>query len=354
MMTTVREGARMASSLGRRHLPLRTGSVCVQRFASTEAKKSSALADLDNASSFATGSPDEAAIQAFNSREKAAETGKKLPGNRYQYHPPKYYRGPLHPVQVPKSSDPTARDFVPGPFSFPRLKHTYESTIAPDLIAMTYQHTPPGSEVPVSNKGNLREWDESSPYHKNRPRRGPRGGGSSRLGLVERPIEWHNVPDIEAITINSFAPMGAQNKEYLHVCRAVIQAISGAFPEVTRVKHGVVQWGVRKGDKTGCKVTLKGAQAYDFLDKLITLVLPKIKDWPGIDATTGDSAGNLAFGMKPDWMAYFPEIEFNYDMYPARLMPGCDIFIKTTGTSDRQGRLLLEALGLPFYGKARH
>lgn len=83
MMTTVREGARMASSLGRRHLPLRTGSVCVQRFASTEAKKSSALADLDNASSFATGSPDEAAIQAFNSREKAAETGKKLPGNRF-------------------------------------------------------------------------------------------------------------------------------------------------------------------------------------------------------------------------------------------------------------------------------
>jgi large subunit ribosomal protein L5 len=172
--------------------------------------------------------------------------------------------------------------------------------------------------------------------------------------LVERPIEWHNVPEIEAITINSFAPLSSQNKEYLHVCRAVIQAISGSFPEVTKVKNGVVQWGVKKGDKTGCKVTLKGAQAYEFLDKLITLVLPKIKDWPGIEATTGDSAGNLAFGLQPAWMAYFPEIEFNYDMYPARLMPGCDIFIKTTGTSDRQGRLLLEALGLPFFGKARH
>lgn len=72
----------MASSLGRRHVPLRTGLVCVQRFASTETKKSSALADLDNASSFATGSPDDAAIQAFNSREKAAEAGKRLPGNR--------------------------------------------------------------------------------------------------------------------------------------------------------------------------------------------------------------------------------------------------------------------------------
>jgi large subunit ribosomal protein L5 len=83
---------------------------------------------------------------------------------------------------------------------------------------------------------------------------------------------------------------------------------------VTRVKHGVVQWGVRKGDKTGCKVTLRGGAAYEFLDKLITLVLPKIKDWPGINATTGDSAGNLAFGLRPAWMAYFTEIEFNYDV----------------------------------------
>jgi large subunit ribosomal protein L5 len=134
------------------------------------------------------------------------------------------------------------------------------------------------------------------------------------LGIIERPIAWHNIPEIESVTINSFAPLGAQNKEYLHVCRAVVQAISGAFPEVTRVKHGVVQWGVRKGDKTGCKVTLRGGAAYEFLDKLITLVLPKIKDWPGINATTGDSAGNLAFGLRPAWMAYFPEIEFNYDV----------------------------------------
>lgn len=68
--------------------------------------------------------------------------------SRYQYHPPKYYRGPLHPVQCPPSSDPTARDYVPGPFSLPRLKHTYDSTIAPDLMTMTYQHAPPGVVKP--------------------------------------------------------------------------------------------------------------------------------------------------------------------------------------------------------------
>ncbi|KAL3957645.1 hypothetical protein ACCO45_008223 [Purpureocillium lilacinum] len=252
------------------------------------------------------------------------------------------------------SSDPTARDFVPGPFSFPRMKHTYDSTIAPDLLTLTYTHVPPGTVPVESQKGTLREWDDSSPYHKNRPRRGPRGGGSSRLGILERKITWNNIPEIEAVTINSYAPLAADNKEYLHVARAVVQAISGAYPEVTTVKHHVIQWGVRKGDKAGAKVTLRGGAAYDFVDKLVTLVLPKIKDWPGIKATTGDDAGNLAFGMKPAWMAYFPEIEFNYDMYPAKLMPGCDIFIHTTGTSDRQGRLLMEALGFPFYGKVTH
>ena len=236
------------------------------------------------------------------------------PDCSYQYHPPKYYRGPLHPVQAPPSSDPTARDFVPGPFNFPRVKHTYDSTIAPDLLTLTYQHTPPNAVQTESQKGSLRGWDGSSPYHKNRPRRGPRGGSSSRLGLLERDIAWNNIPEIEAVTINSYAPLASDNKEYLHVARAVVQAISGSYPEVTTVKKHVQQWGVRKGDKAGAKTTLRGGAAYEFVDKLLTLVLPRIKDWPGVKATTGDRAGNLALGLKPEWILFFPEIEINYDV----------------------------------------
>jgi hypothetical protein len=82
-MATIREGARLASSLGRRQLPLRTAPLCARRLASTEADKSSALADLDSASSFATGAPDEAAIQAFNNRERASGADNRLPGNRF-------------------------------------------------------------------------------------------------------------------------------------------------------------------------------------------------------------------------------------------------------------------------------
>ncbi|KAI9149239.1 ribosomal L5 precursor mitochondrial [Paramyrothecium foliicola] len=359
-MASVREGSCLLRAMSRRSLPIRAPATAKRAFASAAAAEKPTsnnagdLAELDSASSFETPAPKQDDVQAFNNAPKISAKDRNLPGNRYQYHPPKYYRGPLHPVQMPASSDPTARDFVPGPFNFPRLKHTYDSTIAPDLMTLTYKHTPPGTIPPVSQKGQLRQWDGSSPYHKNRPSRGPRGGGSSRLGLLERDIAWHNIPEISAVSIHSFAPLAAQNKEHLQVARAILQAISGHFPEVTKVNHGVVQWGVRKGDKTGAKVTIRGGAAYDFVDKLVTLVLPKIKDWPGIKASSGDGSGNLAFGMKPEWMAYFPELEFNYDMYPARLVPGCHIYIQTTGTSDRQGRLLMEALGFPFYGKLKH
>lgn len=219
---------------------------------------------------------------------------------------------------MPPSSDPTARDFKPGPFNLPRLKHTYDSTIAPDLLTLTYQHAPPGTVAPESSKGELREWDGSSPYHKNRPRRGPRGGGSSRLGLLERDITFNNIPSIEAVTISAYAPKAAENKEYLQIARSVVQSISGVFPETTVMKHHVVQWKVRKGAKSGVKATLVGGPAYDFVDKLITLVLPKVKDWPGIKASSGDDAGNIAFGLQPEWMSLFPEMENNFSVWEAQ------------------------------------
>ncbi|KOS19361.1 54S ribosomal protein L7 [Escovopsis weberi] len=361
-MAVAREGARLARALGRTQpvVPQPAAPRCARGFATSRPAQEPAtpsaehLGDIEATSSFSTPPADESTITAFKEKKALGTEQNKLPGNRYQFHPPKYYRGPLHPVQSPPSSDPTARDFVPGPFSFPRLKHTYDSAIAPDLLTLTYKHTPPGTPPSESQKGLLRQWDGSSPYHKNRPSRGPRGGGSSRLGILERDIGWHSIPEVQAVTINSYAPLAADNKEYLHVARAVVQAISGTFPEVTTVKHNVIQWGVRKGSRAGAKTTLRGEAAYNFIDKLVTLVLPKIKDWPGVKASSGDDAGNIAFGFEPSWMAFFPEIEFNYDMYPPRLVPGCHIFIQTSATSDRQARLLMQALGFPFYGEVTH
>ncbi|KAF9881185.1 ribosomal L5P family protein [Colletotrichum karsti] len=349
-MTTLRESSRLARAICRQRSPWQLTPLVAQRCASTNAAAAPELADLEPGSSLGAPGPDEATVKAYNTAKRVSERPQELPGKRYQFHPPKFDRGPLHPIQSPLSTDPTARDFVPGPFNLPRLRQTYDATVAADLLTMTYLHKPPGTpDKPVRER--LREWDDSSPYNINRPRRGPRGG--SKLDLLERNIDWRNVPKIKAVSLHSYMPMNSKTPGTLNVARSVIQSISGACPEITETKSNVIQWKIRKGEKAGVKTTIYGNQALEFLDKLINLVLPKIKDWPGVNASTGDANGNLAIGLKPDDLAWFPELQINYDMYPARLLPGCHIYIQTTATSNRQARLLLQALGLPFYGEFR-
>lgn len=239
------------------------------------------------------------------------------PPSRYQYHPPKFRRGALHPVQSPPSSDPIARDFQAGPFYFPRLKETWQTTIAPDLLTLTYEHKPPGTEKgPIGQR--LRAWDDSSPYHKNRPLRGPRGS-TGALRLVEKDIDFKTVPELLAITLSTYVPQGTKEGTYLLAARAALQAVSGGRTEITRVKHGVSQFGVSKGQTAGCKVTVWGEQAYELMDKMVHLVFPKIKEWPGVPGSTGDESGNLSWGFEPDQFALFPEIQANYDAYPAKV-----------------------------------
>lgn len=237
--------------------------------------------------------------------------------SRYQYHPPKLRRGPLHPVQSPPSSDPIARDFQPGPFYTPRLKETWQTTIAPDLLALTYNHKPPGTkDEPIGQR--LRSWDDSSPYHKNRPLRGPRGA-TGALRPVERDITYRNVPGLLAITLSTYVPQGVKEPTYLLAARAALQAVTGARTEIIRVNKGVSQWGVVKGQPAGAKATVWGEQAYELMDKMVHLVFPRIKEWPGVEASTGDDSGNLAWGFDAEQFALFPEIQVNYDSYPAKV-----------------------------------
>ncbi|KAK2073726.1 hypothetical protein P8C59_007978 [Phyllachora maydis] len=282
----------------------------------------------------------------FMPYKRHTERKTPLPGSRYQYHPPKYNRGPLHPVQPLPASDVVSRNFVPGPFNLPRLRETFNSTIASDLMTLTYNHVPPGTPKPVKAE-RLRSWEGDSPYFANRARRGPRG--HPELPIIEKDISFNNIPEIRKITIATFQPQGIKNPDYLVVARTALLALSGKMPEMTESKHPVAGWSLLGGRKAGAKVSLYGNDAYEFLDKVIHLVFPKIKDWPGIRATTGDGSGNIAWGFDPENMQLFPEIGFNLSMYPIKMMPGCRIFVNTTATSDRQARLLMQALGLPFY-----
>ena len=81
--------------------------------------------------------------------------------------------------------------------------------------------------------------------------------------------------------------------------------------------------------------------------------MPRIKDWKGVSGTSGDSIGNISFGMTPEQVALYPEIEFNYGHYPPEMIPGLHITIQTTALTDKEGRLLLMAMGIPFHGELK-
>ncbi|KAK3906428.1 ribosomal protein L5 domain-containing protein [Staphylotrichum tortipilum] len=349
-MASLRGLSRPARSLPLSQLCRRTYTTTPTRCASSEAAAAPDLNELENTTlTHEQLRPEEKKL--FRPWKRAADRTTQLPGQKYKYHPPKYNRGPLHPIQSPPASDPVARDFVPGPFNLPRLKQTFQSTIASDIMTLTYKHVPPGTP-PKETPQRLREWDDSSPYHKNRGLRGPRG--APVLPLLERDITFNNIPEIKEITIATYVPEAIKNPYNLIVARSVMLALTGTMPEITKTKANVAQWGIRNGDKAGVKTTLYGNAAYEFLDRCVHLVFPRIKDWQGIKATTGDSSGNLSWGFTPEEMKLFPEVEVNYWLYPARMIPGCRIFVKTTATSDRQARLLLQTFGVPFYGPIRN
>lgn len=147
-------------------------------------------------------------------------------------------------------------------------------------MVLTYAHKQPGQPgAPKSDR--LRTWDDSSPYHKGRPKRGPRGPGEV-LRVVEQDIQWRNIPKIERVTVHSMIKHAVEDSAHLHVAGIMLQAITGVRPVVHRAKHSVAQFNIRVSQPIALTCTLRGDQAYEFVDKVINLVLPKIKDWPGV------------------------------------------------------------------------
>ncbi|TKX25498.1 ribosomal L5P family protein [Elsinoe australis] len=314
----------------------------LQRNVSTEVQQ-----ELEPASSIAAGTENISA-HGFDPLKQSKRRKGQLPPSRYQFRPPKYYRGPLHPHQPPPPSDPASREFIPGPFSQPRLEETYHATIASDLMTLAYTHYPPGYEAP--RKGaRLRKWEGESPYFKNRPLRGPRG--DSVLRLLKKPMTFRNIPRLERVTVHSMVSSAMENSSYLHVAGMALQAMTGVKAESHKARVSVNQFGLKAGAYVSLTADLKGEHMYDFVAKCVDVVMPKIKDYRGIKGSSGDSSGNITWGFTPEQVALFPEIEVNYDSYPPKMIPGCHITLHTTARNDRDARLLLAACGIPFYGK---
>lgn len=183
--------------------------------------------------------------------------------------------------------------------------------MASDLMTLMYAHKPPGT-IKQPKADRLRTWDDSSPYMKNRPKRGPRGGDVLRL--IERDIDWQNIPKIEEVTVHCMVKGAIEDSSYLHVAGMLLQSVTGVKPVVHRAKRNVASFGIREKQAIALTCTMTGNDAWAFVDKCAHLVFPKIKDWQGVNGSSGDSSGNIAWGFDQSAVTLFPEVEINYDV----------------------------------------
>ena len=152
------------------------------------------------------------------------------------------------------------------------------------------------------------------------------------------------VPKIDKIVINMGVGDATQDKKLVDAAAAEMALIAGQKPVVTRAKKSVAVFKLREGMPIGCKVTLRREKMYDFLDRLITIALPRVRDFRGVNPKSFDGRGNYAMGLKEQIV--FPEI--NYDRIAK--IRGMDIIITTTAKTDDEARALLSAFGMPFTG----
>jgi large subunit ribosomal protein L5 len=154
------------------------------------------------------------------------------------------------------------------------------------------------------------------------------------------------VPRIEKIVINMGVGEATQDKKKVEVAAAEMMAIAGQKPVICRARKSVASFKLREGMPIGCKVTLRRDRMYEFLDRLITVALPRVKDFRGVNPKSFDGRGNYAMGLKEQIV--FPEI--SYDKIDK--IRGMDIIITTTAHTDAEARSLLRAFGMPFIGDA--
>jgi large subunit ribosomal protein L5 len=150
------------------------------------------------------------------------------------------------------------------------------------------------------------------------------------------------VPKITKITVNMGVGEAVADKKAMDGAVSDMTALTGQKPVVTKSRKAIAAFKLRAGVPVGCRVTLRGAHMYEFLDRLINVAMPRIRDFRGVSARAFDGRGNYTLGVKEQII--FPEIA--YDQIDA--IRGMDITITTTARDDREGRALLESFNFPF------
>jgi large subunit ribosomal protein L5 len=168
---------------------------------------------------------------------------------------------------------------------------------------------------------------------------------SKLVGQLQETLALKNVmevPRISKITVNMGVGEAVADKKIMDNAVADLTKITGQKPKVTKARKSVATFKVRDGLAIGAMVTLRGARMYEFLDRLVSIAMPRIRDFRGVSARSFDGRGNYNFGVKEQII--FPEIA--YDQIDA--IRGMDITITTTARDDKAGRALLEAFSFPF------
>ncbi|MDY6820485.1 MAG: 50S ribosomal protein L5 [Deferribacterota bacterium] len=150
------------------------------------------------------------------------------------------------------------------------------------------------------------------------------------------------VPKIDKIVLNMGVGEAVTNAKIIEKAVGDLRAISGQQPVITKAKKSIAGFKLRNGMPIGCKVTLRRMRAYEFLERLINIALPRVRDFRGVNPNSFDGRGNYALGIKEQIV--FPDI--NYDKVDK--IRGLDIVINTTAKTDEEAKELLKAIGMPF------
>ena len=150
------------------------------------------------------------------------------------------------------------------------------------------------------------------------------------------------MPKFDKIVINMGVGEAKENAKVLDSAVKDLEIISGQKPVITKAKKSVANFKLREGMPIGCKVTLRGERMYDFLDRLINLALPRVRDFRGVNPDAFDGRGNYALGIKEQLI--FPEIDYD----KVDKVRGMDIIIVTTANTDEEASELLTLFGMPF------
>lgn len=150
------------------------------------------------------------------------------------------------------------------------------------------------------------------------------------------------VPKLDKIVINMGVGEAKENAKVLDSAVKDLETITGQKAVLTRAKNSVANFKIREGMAIGCKTTLRGEKMYDFMDRLVNLALPRVRDFRGVSADSFDGRGNYALGIKEQLI--FPEIEYD----KVEKVRGMDVIVVTTAKTDEEARELLRLFGMPF------